>query len=106
MTDPTTATADTPLQIVLRPEHYPFWAGRSGLTELKKVEFFVAPGGATPATVELPNTDGITADGEYGGMRVGELADDLPAMIGPVSWAFGDNSMEDIWVALTWGEQT
>lgn len=101
-----TASAETPLQITLRPEHYPFWAGTFAPIQLKKVEFFVDPGPDTPATIELPGTSGLVTDQTYGDMRVGELTGELPPAHGEVSWAFDDNSMQDILVALSWGEES
>ncbi|HCT80007.1 MAG TPA: toxin, partial [Micromonosporaceae bacterium] len=100
-----TAAANTPLNITLRPEHYPFWASRFAPIQLKKVEFFAEPSSSTPATVGLAGSSDLVTDGAYGGMRVGQLTGSLPAARGPVSWAFDNNSMDDIWVALSWGQE-
>lgn len=41
-----------------------------------------------------------------GGMRVGMLTGDLPPALGELTWHLTDNSIRDLWIALTWGSQT
>ncbi len=40
-----------------------------------------------------------------GDLRVGKLTDiPLPAPVGDVKLYFDDNTMEDMWMAVTWGK--
>lgn len=38
-----------------------------------------------------------------GGLRTGLLAEPLPAALGPITLSFDDNTISDLWLAITWG---
>ncbi len=105
-----------PLRLTLRPEHYPFWSTLFGPITLAKVELFADPGPSTPATVTLFSTeideppgtqtaDELT-DGGFGNLLVGELSAPMPAAVGELSRFLDDNTMSDLWIVLTWGQQS
>ncbi|WP_117214164.1 insecticidal toxin protein [Allorhizocola rhizosphaerae] len=105
-----TATAGAPLTITLREEHYPYWSRAVAQPALHKVQLFAQPGPATKNTVRVTLTQAgdagndLTADPALGGLRVGELAEDpLPKATGPLTLFLDDNTMDDLWLALTWG---
>ncbi|MFC7548744.1 hypothetical protein [Plantactinospora sp. GCM10030261] len=101
------------LSLTLRDEHYPYWARAVGAVTLHGFELFAEPDADTPPTVAVstapPDDPGravheLVADTALGGLRVGALADDpLPAAVGPLTLHLNDNSMNDLWLALTWG---
>jgi hypothetical protein len=105
------ATTEAPLTVTLRDEHYPFWAGRVDGRELKRVELFAVPAESTKATVSVSVAPGAPAaakrplakDSALGDMRVGTLAAPLPPPVGDLALFLDDNSMSDVWLALTWG---
>ncbi|MEQ1844080.1 MAG: insecticidal toxin protein [Nitrospira sp.] len=106
-----TATVKTAgLVLNLRKEHYPFWSkGRLNTVEgvdlyaktTNKVDISDKPDPADPAT----KTDNLLKDSPAAGFYGGKLTNiALPAPTGNWSLYFGDNSMEDLWVAITWKE--
>lgn len=99
---------NAPYTVALRAEHYPYWATPSDM-ELRKVELFAKPGAATAVSVfkDLAGTQQIltlSPDGAPGGLLYGELPDGQqpPAPIGDFTWYFDTNTVNDIWLALTW----
>ncbi len=98
------------LTVELRPEHYPFWsAGRLG-DRARRLALFARTArdsvlvADTPADVDGTRKDGLVKDDSVGGLRVGELkAVALPAPTGPFTLYLDDNSMDDLWLAITWG---
>jgi len=101
------ATKSAPLTLNLRPEHYPFWS-QGRLAAFKRVDFFAQ---TTKNTVDITtNADGtgnkatLAKDSSLGNLKVGKLTNiPLPATIGSFTLYFNDNSMEDLWLAGTWG---
>lgn len=104
-----------PVRLTLRPEHYPFWSTLFAPITLAKAELFVDPGPSTPSTVtvfdkeadEPPGTqiaDALTGGG-FGDLLVGALSEPLPAAVGELTRFLDDNTMSDLWLALTWGQQ-
>lgn len=99
------------LDLGLRPEHYPFWASKVSPMALHGVQLFAVPTAATPATIgvarspDAPDSEHVQLerDTTLGGLRVGALADPLPAPTGALSLFLDDNSMADVWIALRWG---
>jgi hypothetical protein len=52
------------------------------------------------------NTDTLTKDDSLGGLRSGTLKNiALPPPTGAWAFYFSDNSMNDLWLAATWGKQ-
>jgi hypothetical protein len=98
------------LTLNLRIEHYPFWSqGRLGA--VKQVELFAK----TPESVDIfelvdeagqPDPTGIhdTLDGELGDLRVGKLTIVPAAPIGEYTLYLDNNSMEELWLVVTWGK--
>jgi hypothetical protein len=103
------AAALAPLTITVRPEHYPFWSqGRLGAILGLSLYAVSAKDLQVSDTADgTGNTDTLTKDDSLGGLRSGTLKNiPLPPPTG--AWAFylSDNSMDDLWLAATWGKQT
>jgi hypothetical protein len=106
------------LSLALLPQHYPFWAQDIlGPNSVKRVDFF-AEMLDTNAQVKLYDkadkadslvkTDALK--NPLGNLLTGNLVNiSLPAAITdathpPWTLYFDDNSMEDLWIAITWGK--
>ena len=115
----TTPTAE--LQLTLIPELYPFWAqGLVGSKPVKAVEFFAEmPANNTTVTVNLydqadksspAQPDTLSQNPLFGNLLMGSLVNiKLPAAVTDVTHPaltayFDNNSMEDLWLAITWGK--
>jgi hypothetical protein len=112
-----TPTAE--LQLTFVPELYPFWSqGIVGSNPLKVVEFF-AEMPATDHTVSININDKADKSGKndtvvrnplLGNLLTGSLTKiALPAAITdathpPLTVYFDNNSMDDLWLAITWGK--
>ena len=102
------------LTLNLRDEHYPFWSKDEDYKPigLKRVDIFAKPTEDTETTIEVfdnsnatGNKDSLTEDTSLNDVRVGKLTNiQLPDATGEFSLYFTDNSMEDLWLALTWGK--
>ncbi len=104
------------LSISLRKEHYPFWASDVSAMELKQVQFFAKP--AQPAEVSMvtislvtdPVDDSepgkaslVTLDDAFGHLLGGSLSGGpLPPAVGQWNLHLTDNSIGDLWIAITW----
>jgi hypothetical protein len=114
----TTPTAA--LSLTLLPQHYPFWAqGIVGSGSVKSIGLFaeMLPTDTT-TTVNLydngdPKTaknDTLNQNASLGNFLSGSLVKiALPAAITdathpPLTLYFDDNSMKDLWLAITWGK--
>jgi hypothetical protein len=96
------------LTLHLREEHYPFFS-RGRLEVVKRVDLF-----AKNARTDVKITDGANGTGQtdilvkdtaLGELRAGKLTNILPPPpIGKFTLYFSDNSMDDLWLALTWGK--
>jgi hypothetical protein len=93
----------------IKPEHYPFWS-RDLQISLKRLEILVAPSKETKQSVGV--YDSLNAivqlatlrkDASMKNIMRGKLSV-LPAAIGTLALYFDDNSMRDIFLALTWGK--
>jgi len=102
----TTRTA--PLTLNLRAEHYPYWS-QGHLEAIKRVDVFAE---TVKNQVDIStnadgtvNIDTLVKDAALGNLRTGKLTNiPLPPPIGQFILYFNDNSMEDLWMALTWGK--
>ncbi|WP_116070456.1 hypothetical protein [Asanoa ferruginea] len=104
---------EPPLTVTLRAEHYPYWAGAVAPLALHRVDLFAQPGPDTPPTVTVSSappdeagrtTHPLATDPGFGGLRIGQLADaEPPPAVGTFTLYFDDNSMQDVWLLLTWG---
>jgi hypothetical protein len=117
-----TIAAGTPtaeLQLSLVPELYPFWSqGIVGSNPLKGVEFFAEmPQGDNTPSININdkadksgNNDTLPRNPLLGNLLVGSLSKiPLPAAITdaahpPLTLYFDDNSLKDLWLAITWGK--
>jgi hypothetical protein len=114
------ATPTAELQLTLVPELYPFWSqGIVGSGSLKAVQFFaeMTPADTTPSinvygkADKSGNSDTLARDPLLGNLLAASLTKitPLPAAITdatnpPLTVYFDNNSMEDLWLAITWGK--
>lgn len=112
------ANPSAELQLTLVPELYPFWSqGIVGSSSLKAVAFYaeMAAGSAT-TTVNMNdkadlsgNSDTMSADPLLNNLLTGSLNKiALPPAITdtthpPLTLYMDNNSMADLWIAITWG---
>jgi hypothetical protein len=106
------ATPAIPLILKLRPEHYPFWS-QGNLGVIQRADLFVKTKKAVEITYNPDGTgdkDTLVTDSSLGNLWTGLLT---KASTKPVSTEtekftlyFNDKSVEDIWLALTWGKET
>lgn len=113
------STPTAELSITLIPELYPFWAqGIVGSGPLKAVQLFaeMAAGDNTPAinlyskSDKTGSNDNLARNPLLGNFLSGSL-NKIPAPAAvtdathpPLTLYFDNNSMEDLWIALTWGK--
>lgn len=96
------------LTVQLREEHYPFWSeGR--LEEVREVRLFAETETNTVTVGDRPDgggdTDTLVKDASLGGLRAGGLTNiALPEPTGEFTIYLDDNSMEEMWLAVTWGK--
>lgn len=100
------ATTLAPLSLTLRAEHYPFWS--QGLKiALKSIEFFAQTANSVTLNDKADGTgnkDALVLDKTMN-LQVGSLKNiPLPAAIGTFTLYLDSNSMDDLWLALTWGK--
>jgi hypothetical protein len=96
------------LKLNLRSEHYPFWS-KDRLEAVTRVDLFTK---TTKNSVEITdkadgtgNKDTLVKDTSLGDLRAGKLTNiPLPAPTSKFTLYFHDNSIEDLWLALTWGK--
>jgi hypothetical protein len=106
-----TPNAFAELTLNLREEHYPFWS-QGRLEAVKRLDLFAKSTKDTKATVAISDkadgtgkTDNLVKDSSLADLRVGKLANiALPAPTGKFTVYFNDNSMANVWLALTWGK--
>jgi hypothetical protein len=105
------ATTTAELDLVFRAEHYPFWSqGILGSGPLKSVQFF-AESSKPQTTVSdaAAHSDTLVRNPLLGNMLAGKLAKiPMPLAVTdpahPFALRFDDNSMIDLWIAVTWGK--
>lgn len=113
------ATLTAELQLGFVAEHYPFWSqGILGSKSIKDIEFFAEmPPGDKTASINLNAkadktgaNDALAKNPLLGNLLTGSLIKNaLPAAITdsthlPLTLFFDNNSMEDLWLAITWGK--
>ena len=115
------ATLTAELQLRFVAELYPFWSqGIVGSNPLKAIEFFaeILPGHTTPA-ININNqpdragtkNDTLVTNPLLGNLLAGSLVKNVPlpaaitdATHPPLTLYFDNNSMKDLWIAITWGK--
>ena len=102
--DDPTKTAE--LMITLRDEHYLFWS-QGRLQTVKKIGIYAKTTETTIDVSEKPDGEGTKFtlnDKTLDGIMSCELNEDLPLKkpTGELSLHFSDNSVEEIWLAVTW----
>jgi hypothetical protein len=105
-------TKTSALMLELRQEHFPFWS-QDRLKAVKRVDFFAKKGKDPMKITENADgtgeTDTLTKDNLFGNLWRGQLTH-IPQIdqSAPLSIKFNlnftDNSMEDLWLAVTWGK--
>lgn len=96
-----------PLALTLRPEHYPFWS-RGRLQAVKRADLFARRAAAAAVDVFGDATgtgakDTLTRDPSLR-LHTAELHNVPPAgPLGQFTLHFADNTVEDLWLAVTWG---
>lgn len=93
------------LSLNLREEHYPFWSKAYRKT-IKKVDLFTE---ARPGLTSLIASDGGSRKDSFnkedGLLRATLSKVPLPAdPIGKFSFSLSDNALDDLWIALKWGD--
>lgn len=113
------ATLTAELQLTMVPELYPFWAQDIvGPNSIKAVEFFAEM--SKPVQVNLYDKADKTSPAQpdilapnplLGNLAMGSLVNikPLPAAVTdathpPLTIYFDNNSMKDLWLAITWGK--
>lgn len=96
------------LTLTLLPEHYPFWS-KGKLDVTRWVDLFARTDKPTVEVVYTVdgtgNKDSLVKDNSLGGIRSGRLANvSLPTPTGKLTLYTNDNSMRDLWMAVTWGK--
>ncbi len=92
------------ITLPLRPEHYPFWS-QGRLDAVRRIDVYSRS--ETGATVTLgadgPETMLDDGDSSLNGLWVGMFSDELDqSPIADLTLSFSDNSMTDLWLAITW----
>ena len=113
------ATPSAELQLALVAELYPFWAqGIVGSHPVKALEFFAQmPASNTTTTINMNSKANLSGNNYtlvtnplLNNLLTGSLPETaLPAAITdathpPLTLYFDNNSMEDLWLAITWGK--
>jgi Tc toxin complex TcA C-terminal TcB-binding domain len=107
------------LALILRPEHYPFWS-QSHLQSAKRLDLLARSGKeVTPATLDVfdraaqddpaAKKDTLAKDANLGNLLVGKLTAGAtgvalpPTPTGQLKLFFEDRTLDDLWLALTFG---
>jgi hypothetical protein len=108
------ATPTAEFVVPLRAEYYPFWAqGIVGSAPVKGVQLLAEMQSAKPQvtiTDASSHSDTLVRNPLLGHLLSGKLTNiPLPAAVSdathpPLTLRFDDNSMSDMWLAITWGK--
>jgi Tc toxin complex TcA C-terminal TcB-binding domain len=99
------STLTAELSLTLVPELYPFWAQKPGV---KALELFAESSSTTPINVTgAGNPVTLVSNPLMGNLLSGNLVS-LPLAVTdpahPFDLFFDNNSMVDLWIAITWGK--
>jgi Tc toxin complex TcA C-terminal TcB-binding domain len=106
------ATPVAELILTLREEHYPFWS-KDNVKVIKRADLFVDTKTAVSISYKSDGTAPQLLEKDTSlNLWIGKLVS-LPITIKPISTTdekfklyFTDQSMEDIWLAITWGKES
>jgi hypothetical protein len=97
------------LTVTIKPEHYPFWS-RGRLQSVLALGLFAASAKDVQVFDKADgtgNVDSLVKNDSLGGMRSGALKNiGVPPPTGVWTFYFSDNSMRDLWLAVSWGKQS
>jgi hypothetical protein len=102
-------SAENELTINLKQEHYPYWSVNR-LGAIKRVEMLARADKSSIKVTQqqngaITNVGNLVKDPRFGNLRAGTLTDPSIAPIGAFACRFDDTtSIQDIWLALLWGE--
>jgi hypothetical protein len=101
---PVPANGFRELSLELREEHYPFWARRLLADALSLRSAYLLASPADGGEISVAGQTGTLAAHESVGARIGSL-DLTPAdtPVGTFTRQLSDNTMTDLWLALTFG---
>lgn len=95
-----------PLSLTLRPEHYPYWSQGLAIT-LKQVTLFAQTSSNVTLTDKADGTgnqDALVLDKSLN-LQVGSLSKiPLPASTGSFTLYLNNNTMNNLWLAIAWGQ--
>jgi len=100
-------TTLAPLTITLRPEHYPFWS-QGRLEAVLGLQMFAETANDVQVFALADGTgspDTLSQNPALGGLRAGALTNfQPPGPTGKWTLYFNSNSMNDLWMAVSWGK--
>jgi hypothetical protein len=97
------------LSLTLREEHYPVWS-KGALDVVHEMAVYARTNKNSvivrPSAADNdPAPDELVADKSLGGLKVKKKMKTIPATpTGPFSLFMDDNSISDLWIAITWGK--
>jgi hypothetical protein len=95
------------LTLDLREEHYPFWS-KHALQAIHEAELIVQTGKNNVTVSHQPDGSGkitLVKEASMGGAFQGTVTALLPsAPVSKPTLYFGDNAMQEVWLAVTWGK--
>jgi hypothetical protein len=99
------------LALNLRTEHYPYWS-QGQLKSVKRVDILARSTKPSPSLEvfdkgDQTKKDSLAKDPTFGNLLVGKFTQiDLPTNpVGEFQLFFDDNTMEDLWIAITWSSE-
>jgi hypothetical protein len=98
------STPTAELSLTLVPELYPFWAQKPGV---KAFELFAESSSTTPVNVTGAGSVTLVSNPLMGNLLSGNLVPPPSAVTDPAhpfNLFFDNNSMVDLWIAITWGK--
>jgi Tc toxin complex TcA C-terminal TcB-binding domain/Concanavalin A-like lectin/glucanases superfamily len=104
-------TITAPLVLELRQEHFPFWS-QGRIDVVKRVDFLVEQGTKTIKVTSNGVENTFAPNSSWGGLSTAEVKplpqEDPKVPLLPIKFnlSFDDNSMEDLWLALTWSSKS
>jgi Tc toxin complex TcA C-terminal TcB-binding domain/Concanavalin A-like lectin/glucanases superfamily len=104
-------TKAAPLVLELRQEHFPFWS-QGRIDVVRRVDLLVKQGTNTIKVTSNGVENSFAPNSSWVGLRTAEVKplpqEDPNVPLLPIKFnlSFDDNSMEDLWLALTWSSKS